>query len=225
MCVAAPLVASQEPVAAPVTVVESFSTTCHTDGSTFGLWRFVYDGLGCNGLHRLGDNTVLVERPRAAVSPDESHAGLTVGPSIAGDFALEVSLATVSQLRRGSAPNPWEVGWVIWHYTDDTSFYYFIPKPNGWELGKADPGYPGSQRFLATGSTPTFPVGPWYRVGIRQTGQTIDVLIDDLPIVTFTDVERPYVSGRVGFYTEDAEIYFDDVAITMAADSASQPGR
>jgi hypothetical protein len=35
-----------------------------------------------------------------------------------------------------------------------------------------------------------------------------------VPITTFTDYERPYSSGRVGLYSEDAEAYFDNVSIT-----------
>jgi hypothetical protein len=103
---------------------------------------------------------------------------------------------------------------VLWHYADNTRFYYFIPKPNGWELGKADSAYPGAQRFLATGSSPVFPVGEWYRVSIVQTGQTIQVSVNGIPVTTFTDTERPLTSGRVGLYSEDAEVYFDDVSVT-----------
>jgi hypothetical protein len=140
-----------------------------------------------------------------------------VGSSVSGDVSLQVSATTVRQLRMGSAPQPWEVAWVLWHYADNSHFYYFIPKPNGWELGKADPAYPGAQRFLATGTSPAFPIGSWYRVGIIQSGQTIQVSVNGAVVTTFTDRERPYSSGRVGLYTEDAEAYFDNVSVTTTS--------
>jgi hypothetical protein len=203
------------------TFVDDFSAmpvgTCYPDGSTIGAWQFVYNGYGCNGFSAPGGNTALFEQPARSTSPSETHASLAIGPYISGDFTLHVSAATAGQLRVNSAPNPWEVAWVLWHYTDDLHFYYFAPKPNGWELGKEDPQYPGAQRFLASSASPSFPIGTWYRIAVTQSGQTIQVSVNDLLLTTFTDRERPYSSGRVGLYNEDAEVYFDNVSVTTAA--------
>jgi hypothetical protein len=188
---------------------------CIGDGSTIGTWMFVYDGFGCTGFVSLNGNTVLLEQPQASTQPPETHAGLVVGLASTGDVTVQADVATTRQLRTGSAPNAWEVGWLLWRYTDNQHFYYFIPKPNGWELGKADPAYPGGQRFLATGSSPQFPIGPWYRVRVVQTGGTIQVYVNNLLITTFTDTQTPYTSGRAGLYTEDAEVYFDNVSVTV----------
>ena len=133
-----------------------------------------------------------------------------------GDLTLQVAATTSRQLRVGSAPQPWEVAWVLWHYVDNSHFYYFIPKPNGWELGKADPAYSGAQRFLATGTTPAFALGTWHQITVTQSGQTIQVSANGMPVVTFTDRERPYSSGRIGLYSEDAEVYFDNVSVTTS---------
>lgn len=207
------------------TFFEDFSSMpvghCHPDGSTEGAWRFVYDGYGCNTFARLDGNTTLFQQPKAATAPGETHAALVLGPAVSGDLSLEVVTATSQQLRSGSAPNAWEVGWLLWHYRDDRHFYYFVAKPNGWELGKADPAYPGAQRFLATGSSPTFPIGSWYRLRVTQAGNTIRVFANDLLLATFTDGERPYSSGWTGLYAEDAAVYFDNVAVTATA----APGR
>jgi hypothetical protein len=203
------------------TFVEDFSTmpagTCYPDGSTIGVWQFVYNGYGCNGFVAANSNTMLYERPAESTRPDETHGALVIGPSISGDFTLQVSAATTRQLRANGAANTWEVAWVLWHYTDNLHFYYFVPKPNGWELGKEDPQYPGAQRFLATGPSPSFPIGPWYRTRVTQSGPTIQVFVDDVLITTFTDGERPYSSGRVGLYSEDAEVYFDNVSVITGA--------
>ena len=117
------------------------------------------------------------------------------------------------QLRTGSTPNAWEVGWVLWHYTDDTHFYYLALKPDGWELGKEDPAYPGAQRFLRTASSPTFTVGSWHKVTVQQVANVITVSADGVALGSFTDLERPYLSGRLGLYTEDAQVHFDDVTV------------
>src|SRR5215510_10924225 len=197
-------------------ITENFSSmpidTCFADGTTVGLWRFVFDGYGCTAAVYVNGNVALMERPAAATWEGETHSALAVGPSVSGDFTAQLWMATANQLRTGSAPAPWEVGWVLWHYTDNVHFYYFIPKPNGWELGKADPAYPGSQRFVATGSTPTFPIGVWRQVTVVQSGQTFQVAVDGTTVTTFTDRERPYSSGRLGLYSEDAQVYFDNVS-------------
>jgi len=211
------------------TFLEDFSAmsagSCYPDGSTIGAWQFVYNGYGCNGFVAANGNTMLFEQPEVSTSPSETHGSLAVGPYISGDFTLELSAATGGQLRTNSAPNPWEVAWVLWHYTDDFHFYYFVAKPNGWELGKEDPAYPGAQRFLASGTSPTFPIGRWYRTRVTQSGQTIQVFVNDALITTFTDRQRPYTSGGVGLYNEDAEVYFDDVSVTTAASGKPRKGR
>src|SRR5207302_4803396 len=121
----------------------------------------------------------LDESPQVSTSRSETHSSLVVGPSFSNPLTFLVSAKTVAQLRQGSDPNYWEIAWVIWHYQDNNHFYYFIAKPNGWELGKEDPAYSGSQRFLETGSSPAFPIGSWRNIKIVETVQnTITVYVD-----------------------------------------------
>jgi hypothetical protein len=181
------------------------------EGTMHGAWQAVFDGFGQVWIASDGSN-VLSLRPEAATSKRETHSALVTSTASFGDLDLAVRAHTVTQLR-AQTPNPWEVAWVLWHYTDNTHFYYVILKPNGWELGKEDPAYPGSQRFLATGSSPTFAIGVWRNVGVRQVENAIAVTVDGVPLVTFTDQERPYVSGKLGLYTEDAESHYDDVIV------------
>jgi hypothetical protein len=134
------------------------------------------------------------------------------------DLAVEIRIRTNRQLRRPS-PNPWEVGWVLWHYRGDRHFYFIILKPNGWELGKEGPAYPGNQRFLATGTEPAFPPGRWYTIGIQQRGNVIAAEADGHHLARVTDTGTPYRWGQVGLYCEDASATFQPVAIGAA------PGR
>jgi hypothetical protein len=188
-------------------------------------WKSVYHGFGRNSVVNQFDGRSLSIRPKESTAANETHAGLISGPfpswpvDVQGDFTIEAALHTEQQLRRQDAPNPWEVAWLLWDYADKTHFYYLIPKPNGWELGKADPAYPGDQRFLASGHQPTYPIGHRYVVKIVQsaspTSTTLSVLIDGVPLTTFTDRERPYSSGLVGFYSEDAAVYFHSIVVTI----------
>ena len=178
------------------------------EGTRHGKWRAAFDGFGHIRIAVDGSN-VLEERPARAARTGETHAALVTSVPKFGDLDLTVRSRTTEQLR--ASPNPWEVAWVLWRFVENRRFYYLILKPNGWELGKADPAYPGAQRFLATGSTPTFAVGPWHTARIRHVGSTVTVWGDGQQLTQFTDHERPYASGVLGLYTEDAEVHFDDI--------------
>jgi hypothetical protein len=186
------------------------------DGGSVGSWLVVFTGYGCVSQESSDAGSWMRLHPRAVSHPDATSATLVVAPSWKEDLGridLRLRLITDAQLRQGSAPNPWEVGWVVWQYTDPDHFYYFIAKPNGWELGKRDPAYPGGQRFLATGNAPQYPVGVWYNVRIVQVGEDIEAFVDGRRLVRFTDSERPYLEGRVGVYTEDADIRVAEVVV------------
>jgi hypothetical protein len=191
----------------------ALSLTGWADGATHGAWRSTYNGYGYNGIGVDGTH-VLVESPQVSRSADETHASLVTSRASYGDTDLTVRTRTVRQLRLGSAPNAWEVAWTLWHYTDDTHFYYLALKPNGWELGKEDPAYPGAQRYLRTGSSPTFAVGAWHTMRIRQVGNVITVWGDGQRLTSFTDTQRPYASGHVGLYNEDSLVHFDSVRVS-----------
>lgn len=199
----------------------SATAPCLNDGTTFGSWTVVFAGYGCVS----SDGNVLHASPQVSTSSSETHAALVSGPTFSSapsssshGFVYEITVMTADQLRENAPPNPWEVAWVIWQYTDNNHFYYFIPKPNGWELGKKDPAYPGGQRFLATGSNILFPINQEYIVEIIQDGNTMTVSVNDTTLVTFTDTETPYTSGAIALYTEDASVTFDDVVVSTLAE-------
>jgi len=190
---------------------QALSVVGWADGTNHGHWTSTYNGYGYNGVG-LDGTRVLVERPKASLRPNVTHAGLVTSRASYGDTDLTVRVRTVQQLRRPT-PNSWEVGWTLWHYTDDVHFYYLVLKPNGWELGKEDPAYPGAQRYLRTGSSPTFAVGRWHTMRIRQVGSTVTVWGDGTRLTSFTDRQRPYRRGHVGLYDEDSLVHFDTVSV------------
>jgi hypothetical protein len=182
------------------------------EGTRCGAWHLAYSGFG--SARGVEDEQGWRYRlaPRAVDRSDETSAALALSDRELGDLEVSARMRTEEQLRRPEG-NPWEVAWLLWHYTDDQHFYYIALKPNGWELGKAHPDHPGAQRFLATGSSPEFPTGRWYDVRVDQVGNRIQVSVDGEPIVDFRDEEEPYLRGAVGLYTEDAAVEFSHIRL------------
>lgn len=180
-------------------------------------WTTVHHGYGKVSCTR---GTVRLS-PKTSTSSDETHAALATvdGVNIEENATqtIAATMRTDTQLRTGDAPNPWEVAWFLWNYTDDQHFYAVVLKPNGWEISKEDPAYPGAQRFLASGDSPTFPVGSAFDITVTITtaedAVTMTVSVGGAELATVTDRESPYPSGAVAAYTEDATITVGPVAV------------
>lgn len=188
-----------------------------TDGDTITAdtkWRVRFAGYG---TIRAVDGTSRGLRlsPAAATAPGDTHAALVVSATVLSRPCINVTtrMRTSQQLRTGSSPNPWETGWLIWDFVDEAHFSYLALKPNGWELGKRDPAYPGGQRFLATGATPATAIGQWRSANVVRSAGTMTVKLDGKVITKFTDRERPYSQGSVGMYTEDAAADWDSIRV------------
>lgn len=188
--------------------------TCFPDGASFGPWYVAFASYGCVKTATDSLGSYLEEAPKASTTAGETHSSMVLGPNFSGPITYALTMKTVAQTRVGSTPNPWETAWVAWNYTDDAHFYYLVLKTNGWELGKEDPAYPGAQRYLATGSSPTYPIGVWRDVRIEQdASNTIRVFVNGSLLTSFVDKERPYTSGRIAFYNEDARVQLRKVAV------------
>lgn len=190
--------------------------TAQTPGLGPGhAWHVAYNGYGRISERAHGDAVRLTLEPARATSPSSTHSALVLSANRWRDFTAEIRVRTNRQFRRPH-PNPWEVGWIFWHYVDNQHFYYVILKPNGWELGKEDPSYPGDQRFLVTDTSPVFPPGRWYTVRVHQRGGVIQVSVDGRRLVRFADTRHPYLAGRIGLYVEDASATFQPGAVAEA---------
>ncbi len=179
------------------------------DGEERGQFRSVYHGYGTV----TGDDDEIILHPKSAEDLSVTHGGLVVTRDVFDEVDFEVVMTTEEQVRKDS-PNPWEVGWVLWNYTDDDHFYAVALKPNGWEISKQDPAYPGKQRFLVTGSERIFPIGESHLVSVTQSDGKMVVSVAGEVLATVVDEETPYRSGAIGFYTEDARVRFEDLDIS-----------
>jgi hypothetical protein len=202
---------------------DTYSAGRWREGSTHGRWTVAFDGHGSVDVKKGGGGhgNVVALSPAKPKKASETHSALVRSVDSLGDLDVQVSVKTETQLRRKA--NPWEVGWFVWHYTDDAHFYYVVLKPNGWELGKRDPAYPGGQRYLATGGTPAFPIGVWRSIRVQQTGNAIAVSVDGRALTSFTDTERPYTSGSIALYSEDSVASYDDVNVNSTTPTPPPP--
>ena len=194
-------------------------------------WYQVFNGYGHTSVTGSGSDQTITLSVATTHSPRVTHAALVLSRLWYQDFAASAQVRTVRQLRGGSAgaPNPWEVGWVVWHYTSPQHFYALTLEPNGWLLSKQDPAYPGGERFLDSGKFPTFPVGGSHRVGIVQAGNQITVSADGRVLTKYIDTERPYVTGGFGLYAEDSVASFRAIHVQPLPGAAAytpktQPG-
>jgi 3-keto-disaccharide hydrolase len=156
-----------------------------------------------NGIYRLSS------QPPA--SPAETHSALLTSAGTWGDQTFRYTATTLAQLRQGSAPNPWEVAWAMFRFRDLQHYYYFILKPNGFELGKKQGS--DAQIFLVTGSAPRLALGHRNRIEITAVGPRIRVAVDGAGVLDYTD-PQPLGPGSVGLYEEDADVQFANVSVT-----------
>ena len=182
-------------------------------------------------VSRDGDR-VLQMQPLAPSQPNETHAALAVSNQAFGGTGTPYRFAgrmrTLRQLRAVN-PNAWEVAWLFWNFGDNDHLYYFVLKPNGWEIGKRDPRYvvPGvndGQKIMATGESVKLALGQWYQFDIRVFGAQAEIFIDGALVCRFKDTDSsPLLAGRVGLYTEDAECQWNDVTAPVADSFDMEP--
>ena len=195
-------------------------------GTGHGQWLTVFTGYGHTEVTGTGTAQTITTAPSTTRSRRATHAALVVSRGHYADFVATLRVQTVRQLRRGVAgrPNPWEVGWVVWHYTSEHAFYALTLEPTGWLLSKQDPAYPGGERFLASGQTPRFRVGLPHQVGIVQIGDQITVSADDHLLTRFTDTRQAYLRGSFGAYSEDSDARFWDIRVRTLPSPALRIG-
>ena len=192
--------------------------------SRLSQWYQVFSGYGNTTVSGSGKDAAITLSVATTHSPRETHAALVLSRKWYGDFVATARVQTIRQLRRGVAgpPNPWEVGWVVWHYSSPQHFYALTLESRGWVLSKQDPRYPGSERFLASGKLP-FPVGAAHHVGIVQIGDQITVSAGGHLLTRFVDTQRPYLTGGFGIYTEDSVARFSDLQFQPLSSTTSFP--
>jgi hypothetical protein len=142
-------------------------------------------------------------------SPAETHSALVTTKRTWSDPTISFTTSTLAQLRTGSAPNSWEVGWVMFRFRDLSNYYYFMVKTNGYELGKKQGS--DAQIFLATGDFPQLALNKPRKVTVQAQGPRIRISVDGVQVVDFTDPHPLLGAGSVGLYEEDSQVQFAGV--------------
>ncbi len=188
------------------------ATTSNITGSWDGTT--IYNGYGTVNW----DATLqqLTMSPKPATQPTETHAALVVSKSSYHQpFQLSYTMKTTQQLRVGSAPNPWEVGWGVFGYKDDGKFKYLILKPNGYGLELGESLLNDKQNFLYTSAfnQDFFPINNNYNVVINVKNNTITITINGKQYTRYlmTVKDTLTADGRYGFYTEDATVQVSNI--------------
>jgi hypothetical protein len=143
-------------------------------------------------------------------SAGETHSALVTSKRTWRDQTISLRTTTLSQLRAGTPPNPWEVGWVMFRFRDLANYYYFIVKTNGVELGKKQGS--DAQIFLATGDLPRLDLDRARAITVRAQGARIRVSVDGTQVIDYTDPHPLLAPGSVGLYEEDSQVRFDSLA-------------
>lgn len=150
----------------------------------------------------------LKSQPPTTIS--ETHSALVTSKKAGSNYRFETDVATLDQLRQNNSPNTWEIAWVLFRFQDLTRYYYFILKPNGFELGKKH-GSDG-QIFLVTGENFKLELNKRYRWKILTKEANIQIFINEIKIIDYTDPD-PILNGSIGLYEEDSLVQFDNVLL------------
>lgn len=194
-----------------------------SDGQTIGPWYVNFLGFGYGKVINASNSRLELSPADVDVTGQPTHAALvTTTASYSGNLEVEARVRLLQQLRN-TGPNPWESPWLLWNVTTDAngvvlSANYFALKTNGWELGLITGN--NGQVFLASGSTPIVS-STFKTVTIQQVGTTVSVWVAGKQVdlngaLTGKTIisSQLYTSGKVGLYTEDAIVQFDDVLVS-----------
>ena len=200
----------------------NYSFGCVSTGYTFGPWSVNTAGSGCIEVVSSGTavNSLLEEIPAVSGSPSVSHTSWVTGPVFSGPISFSAAINTVAQLRTGSAPNSYEVSFMLWNFTGYDSYYGFVPGTSSWQLVKAGPG----QLFtiLATGTSPLISTGTFYNVNITQDiSDNINVYMNGSLVTVYQDTNTPFTSGYVVLGDQDAEGQFTNAEVTYQVTTTS----
>lgn len=185
-----------------------------------GEWKNVYSGHGSTGVKYVDWRSVFYLNPKAATSAAQTHAALVKSTDNFCNFTMKVDMNTVKQLRQYSPPNTWEVGWLVFRYSDTFHYYWLLVKPNGIELGKKDCNLctnpVDGQKFLVTKSIPTLKMNTWNKVTVDMVGNHIKVYWNGNLVIDYIDraMSSKLASGSIALYSEDAYVLFNNMDIS-----------
>ncbi len=192
-------------------------------GTSSTDWSVVYNGYG---KVTFDPTQGIIMQPETTTSSSITHAALILSNAYLQtpiqNFEISVIVATDQQLRTPN-PNPWEVFWLFFNYTSDSTTSdghkktnYFVFKPNGIELGTAFDEI--GQNYLVTETYPANSIGTLSTITVRKLGQQLWVWINGNLVIQYQGSLFPQalydLPGTFGLYTEDARVHIYSAAVT-----------
>ncbi|MDO8626602.1 MAG: hypothetical protein Q7K39_04105 [Candidatus Magasanikbacteria bacterium] len=180
--------------------------------------KVVYNGYGKVSWNNL--SKTLYMAPKASTEQSETHAALVVSnQTLKQPYQVSFTMNTIKQLRTGSAPNPWEVGWFGFGYKPDGKFKYVILKPNGYGVEIGESLLNDQQNFSYTSplNQDIFNLNTKYNVVVKVQDNVITLTVNGKPYVAYTMSAKDTLTadGQYAFYTEDAEATFSNILATQ----------
>ncbi|MCX6714521.1 MAG: hypothetical protein NTX72_01775 [Candidatus Uhrbacteria bacterium] len=196
-------------VIASVLVLPQAAVLAATNSASFAV---VYNGYGTVAQASGVVNLI----PMAATQPSETHAALVVSKqSVHQPFQLSYTMKTTQQLRTGSTPNPWEVGWFLFGYKSTGAFKYLVMKPDGYGFELGESLLNNNQNFLYTSAfnQDLFPINTDYNVTVLARKNVVTVTVNGKKSLQYTLSSKDTLSldGQYGFYTEDAAVQVSNI--------------
>ncbi len=182
----------------------------------FPWGKMVYDGFGSVKWDSKLKQVKMT--PKVSTQEDETHAALVISDkNYKQPFELSYTMKTTKQLRTGSTPNPWEVGWAVFGYRTNGKFKYLILKPDGYGIELGESLLNDEQNFLYTSvfDQDFFPINKTYNVKIKAKDNVISVVVNGKKYMDYlmSDKDVLGVDGKFGFYTEDAAVVISNVVM------------
>lgn len=199
-------------VAVPVAQARTLtSVTTQTWGAAqfYELWN----GYG----YTAWSGGTLTLSPEAALSPGETHSAFVLSTKrLKQPYRIHARMVTTAQLRQGSQPNPWEVGWFVFGYTNGR-FKYLVLKPNGYGIELGESLGNNAQNFLYTSPVGQldFPVNQAQDVDLVARNNILTVIVNGVTVLTYKMTAKDVLGlgGNMGFYTEDATVQVSNIQV------------
>ncbi len=111
------------------------------------------------------------------------------------------------------------MGWFVFGYKPDGKFKYILLKPNGYGIEFGESLLNNAQNFLYTSpfNKDFFPAGQTYAVDVNVQGKILTLTISGIKYLSYTlsSKDQLTLDGKIGFYSEDANVQISNVRVTQ----------
>ncbi|MDP3786784.1 MAG: RHS repeat-associated core domain-containing protein, partial [Candidatus Omnitrophota bacterium] len=120
------------------------------------------------------------------------------------DFTFDVDMKTIT-----AGPNPWDVAFLTFRYTNSQNHYYFLIKTDGTlELSKWKNGI----QYWLVGKPSVYSPLNWNHVKVDTQAGNIKIYVNSILEIDYTDLD-PLLQGKIGLAPYYCHAHFDNVNV------------